>query len=106
MQIFNLMTCSAPPHTWSTSLMGGCSQAWLVLGLLFLLVMILRRQTDDGIMAGVSYNVFGAGILGLGVAIVLATLFGQARWEFLGLVGIAIGGFGLGLIGIGEGGSE
>ena len=101
------MTCSAPANTWSTAILGGCSQAWLVLGFLFILLMILRRQTDDGILAGTSFNVIGAGVLGLGAAIVLITLFGQPKWEFLGgIIGMAAGGFGLGLLGFGSGGGE
>jgi small-conductance mechanosensitive channel len=95
---YNLMTCQGG-SAWATGIFGGCSISWLILGALFLLIMILRRQTEEGILSGVSYNVFGAGIAGLGAAIVLTTLFGQPRWELLGgLVGIAVGGFCIGLI--------
>lgn len=104
--IYNLMTCVAPKGgAWSTGIMGGCSIAWLVLGLLFILIMALRRQCEDGILQGTGYNVFGAGILGLGTAIVLTTFFGVPKWEFLGgIAGIGLGGFGLGLIGLDSGG--
>lgn len=108
MQIFNIMTCSSPPHTWGTGIMSGCSQAWLAIAFVFILVLILRRQSDDGILAGTSYNVIGAGVVGVGAAILLITFFGAAKWAILGgLGGIALGGFGLGLLGIGgDGGSE
>ena len=100
MIFFNLMTCSSPPNTWGTGIMSGCSQSWLILMVIFLLVMILRRQTEDGFLSGVGFNVIGAGVLGIGAAIVLTTLFGQPRWELLaGLVGVGIGGFGLALFG-------
>jgi small-conductance mechanosensitive channel len=98
---YNILSCQGGP-AWATGIMGGCSISWLILGALFILIMILRRQTEDGILQGVPYNVFGAGVAGLGAAIVLTTIFGQPRWELLaGLAGIGIGGFGLGFIGIG-----
>lgn len=100
---YNLMSCSGGP-AWATGIMGGCSISWLIIALLFLLIMALKRQTEDGILAGVNYNVIGAGVLGIGSAIVLTTIFGQPRWELLGgLVGIGVGGFGLGFF---TGGSE
>jgi hypothetical protein len=107
MIFYNIMTCQAPIHgVWKNGLMGSCSQAWLVLGLLFILVMVLKRQCEDGILQGTGFNVFGAGGLGLIAAIVLTTLFGQPRWEFIGgIAGIILGGFGLGLIGLGNDGS-
>lgn len=105
--IYNIMTCAAPPGTWSTSILGGCSQAWLILGAIFILVMIMRRQTDDGILAGTNFSALGAGIVGLGAALILVTLFGAPKWEFLGgIVGIAAGGFGFALLGIGTGGGS
>ena len=105
MEIYNIMTCKGPD--WSTAIMGGCSQAWLVLGLIFLLVMVMRRQTDDGILAGTNYSAIGAGVIGLGTAIALITFFGAPKWEFVGgIVGILIGGFGLGFLGIGTDGGE
>jgi small-conductance mechanosensitive channel len=92
------MTCKGG-DAWGTGIMGGCSIAWLILAALFILIMVLRRQTDDGILQGVQYNVLGAGIFGLGAAVVLATIFGQPRWELLaGLIGIGVGGFCIGLI--------
>jgi len=105
--LYNIMTCIGPPGGWNIGFMGGCSIAWLVLGFLFLLLMAIKRQTDDGVLQGTSFNVLAAGIAGLGAALVLVTLFGQPKWEFLGgIVGIAAGGFGIGLITGDGGGSE
>ena len=104
MTLFNPMSCSG----WvSTSLMGGCSQTWLVFAFLTIIVMVMRRQTDDGILAGVPFFFPGAIVgaaLGWGILVMLT---GMAKWALLaGLGGLALGGFVLGYIGIGGGGSE
>jgi hypothetical protein len=75
-----------------------------VLWALAILVMVLRRQTEDGVMQGLPFNFIGACIVGGLAAVILVTLTGQPRWELVaGLGGIAFGGFGLGLIGLGGG---
>jgi len=94
---YNMMTCQG--GDWTMTVLGGCSQAWLVLVLVVFLVLILKRQCADGILAGTAYNFFGALILGAGLTIILTTLMGEARWSLLaGLIGVAVGGFGGGLI--------
>ena len=104
--VYNIMTCQGGP-AWSTGLMGGCSISWLVVGFIFLLVMVIRRQADDGVLAGTNYSAIGAGIIGLGAAITLITLFGAPKWGFLGgIIGIALGGFGGAFLGFGGGGGE
>jgi len=103
MAIYNLMTCSG---TWSTKILGGCSQGWLVLAFIFLLAMIIRKQTDDGALSGVPYNVIGGVGGGLLTAIIIITFTGAAKWGFLGGIGgIIVGGFLLGII-FGDGGGE
>ena len=104
--LYNMMTCIGGP-AWRTGLMGGCSISWLILGFIFILGMVIRRQTDDGIMSGVNYSVIGALVLGLGAAITLITIFGAPKWGFLGgIVGLALGGFVAPFFGLGGGGSE
>ncbi len=104
--VYNLMTCEG--SSWTMSILGGCSMAWLCIAILFFLTIILRRQCDDGILAGQSFNFIGALIGGLGVAVLLITLTGSARWALLaGIAGIAAGGFLVGMfIGGESGGSE
>ena len=106
MMLYSIMTCSSPPHTWGSGLMSGCSIAWLSLALLLLIILMIRRQTDDGILAGTPFFFPGALVGGMGIALILITLFGEARWGLLGgLGGMILGGFGLEFIGLG-GGSE
>lgn len=92
------MTCEG----WGAagfSLLGACSMAWIVIAILVFLALIARRQAEDGILAGMGYNIFGAMGVGLGAAIVIITLFGNSVWALIfGVVGIAAGGFGIGLI--------
>jgi len=101
MNTFNLMTCAG----WkNAAIFGGCSQAWLIVGAIFILGMIMKRQTDDGILAGTSYNWLAGMALGIIACILLITFFGEARWGMLGgIVGLALGGFGAAFIGLGDG---
>lgn len=89
-----MMTCSG----WSgAAFLGGCSMAWLGFAIMVFLILILRRQCDDGILAGTGFNFIGAIIGGGGGYILLTTLTGDARWAILtGIVGVAIGGWVLG----------
>lgn len=104
--MYNMMTCEG--SDWTLSVLGGCSQAWLILVIIFMLILVLRRQCADGVFAGMAFNFWGAIVLGLGASILLTTLFGEAKWSLLaGLVGTGIGGFGLGLVfGGSEGGED
>lgn len=97
MALYNLMTCQG--GDWTMSILGGCSQAWLVFIVVVFLALVLRRQCADGLLAGTAFNFLGAIILGVVGAVLLTTLFGEARWSLLaGLGGLALGGFGGGLI--------
>ena len=98
MELYNLMTCQGP--TWSLKdILGGCSVAWIGVVITLFLAAVLRKQTDDGVLSGTGYNAIGAFALGVGLNILVVSLTGEARWGLLaGLVGIAAGGFGLGLI--------
>jgi hypothetical protein len=104
MVLYNIMSCSGfADH----GILGSCSQSWLVLALMFLIAAIIRRQTDDGVLSGTPFFFPGALIAGIGLPILAITLFGQAKYAFLaGLIGIAIGGFGIAFMGISGGGSE
>lgn len=96
MAFYNMMTCEGPD--WTMSVLGGCSQAWFIFVIVLLLVLMLRRQCNDGILSGTAFSFYGALILGLGGAVALTTITGSPRWSLLaGLVGIAIGGFVLGM---------
>ena len=72
-----------------------------------MILLILRRQTSDGVLSGTSFNFIGSAVAGVIATITLITIFGAAKWGFLGgLAGIALGGFGLGLLGLGDGSGE
>jgi hypothetical protein len=101
--MYNMMTCEG----LGTSILGGCSMAWFGLALVLFLALILRRQCDDGFLAGTGYNAIAAFIIGLGAYIVLTSMFGSPRWALLGgIIGVAVGGFGLGMIMDTAGGGE
>lgn len=93
---YNMMTCTG--GDWTFSVLGACSMAWMSFALLVFLILIIRRQTDDGFLAGVGFNFIGALVGGLGGHIVLTTLFGSARWAMLGgFAGLIVGGFVIGM---------
>ena len=95
--MYNMMTCQG--GDWTMSILGGCSQAWLVFVVVVFLVLVLRRQCADGLLAGTAFNFIGGMALGVIGVILLTTLMGEARWSLLaGLVGVAVGGFGGGMI--------
>lgn len=88
--IYNLMTCSG----LGLSALSACSLGWFSVAIVFLLALVIRRQADDGIIAGTPFNLIGALVLGLGLDIGVITLTGSVRWALvLGLVGLAIGGY-------------
>lgn len=95
--MYNMMTCQGPD--WSMAILGGCSQAWIVFIIVLFLVLVVRRQCDDGLFAGTAFNFWLAIVVGLGGLVLLITLTGEAKWGFLaGLIGVGVGGFGGGLI--------
>jgi len=92
-----MMTCQG----WGTSgftILGECSLAWIGFVIIFFLCMVLKRQTNDGILSGTNFNVPGAFILGLGANVIITAITGSVRWSFLaGLAGVAVGGFIIGI---------
>lgn len=96
-----MMSCSG--QGWSMSILGDCSMAWISFAIVLFLVMIARRQCTDGILAGTGFNTIGAFVLGLGLNILTISIFGSARWGLLaGVLGVAIGGYVLGMFFGGE----
>ena len=103
MILYNPMTCS----NMSMSLLGDCSMAWFSFAIVLFMALILRRQCDDGILSGTGFNIYGAFALGLGANLIATFLTGSARWSLLsGVLGIAIGGYVLGLFMDTTGGEE
>lgn len=97
--VVNLMTCEG-----FTGNFLACGMAWLQIAIVFFVVMILRRQCDDGVLSGTGFNWIAAMVAGIGIDLLLVTIFGNAAIGLIaGLIGVAVGGFGLGFFG---GGSE
>ena len=91
--MYSIMSCSG----WGsegTALLGACAMSWLSFVVIVFLAMILKRQCDDGILAGTGYNLAGALGGGIGVGLIITTFFGSALWSMmLGIAGVIIGGF-------------
>ena len=103
--VYNMMQCSG----WigGMSFFGDCTMAWVSLVIIVFLAMVLRRQCEDGFLAGTGFNVFGAFGLGIGLNILLTALTGSARWSLLaGIVGVIAGGYVIGLVFDTTGGGE
>lgn len=101
MAIYNIMSCEG----FDTGILGGCSMAWFSVAITFFLAMVLRRQSED--LLGMQFNLPGALGAGLGLNILITTLTGSVRWSLLaGILGVAIGGFVLGLFFEGGGGGD
>lgn len=93
--MYNMMTCQGPG--WTFAVFGDCSIAWASFIIVLFLILVLKRQCEDGVLAGTGFNFFGAIVGGLGANIVLTTLTGAARWSLIGgIAGVALGGFLLG----------
>ena len=90
---YNLMTCG----NLSMSILGSCSMGWFSFAIVLFIGLILRRQCEDGILAGTGFNFIAAMALGLLGNIIAMTLTGEARWSLLaGILGLAAGGFAIG----------
>ena len=99
--IRNMMSCTG----FETGVMGPCSQAWLIMGLLFLIVIVSRKQIED--FLGWDYNLLGGFIGAFAPYLILVTLFGWIKWGLLaGLVGSFVGGMMIGQVLGGGGGSD
>jgi len=95
--MYNLMSCSG--WTNGLSFLGPCSLSWLSIAFVVFLCLILRRQCEDGVLSGMGFNIIGSFIGGLGGSLLVITVFGSARWSLLiGVLGIAIGGFVVGMV--------
>ena len=106
MTIYNLMTMenfTSPGSNFSVAWIA----SWVSLLIVFYVGFILRKQTDEGFLAGTNFNVIGAIIVGLALDIVLITFTGSPAWGLLaGIGGLAAGGFGIGAIAPGESSGE
>ena len=101
---YNMMTCAG--GDWAMSVMGGCSMAWISFAVIVFLILIARRQADDGFLAGRGFSFIGAIVGGLGANILITILTGAARWSLLGgILGVIVGGFVVGMF-FGDGGYE
>jgi len=90
-----MMTC----QNLGLSALGPCSMAWFAFAIVFMLGLVVRRQCEDGLFTGTGFNFIAAMGLGLAGTVVAITLTGEPRWGLLaGILGLAAGGFGLGLI--------
>lgn len=91
MDLCNIMTGSGCGSNLNWSLL------WLTLVILAFLLLILKKQCEEGILSGTGFN-FPAAIVGTTIsALLLIILTGSARWTLLaGAIGLAIGGFLLG----------
>lgn len=95
MTIYNMMTMSG----WGTGFQIGWIMSWISLVIVFFIGFILKKQCDEGFLAGTNYNVIGALVVGLLADIALVTFTGSPAWGLLaGLGGIALGGFVVGMI--------
>jgi hypothetical protein len=91
--VYNMLSCEG----WGeegTAVLGACSLAWFSFAIILMVGLVLRRQCEDGVLAGTGFSFVGALIGGLGANFLLTTLFGSVRWSLIGgVVGLAIGGF-------------
>ena len=94
--VYNMMTCTG--GDWTFAVLGDCSMAWISFAVIVFLILISRRQAEDGFLAGTGYNFIGALVGGIGGSVIATTLLGSARWSMLaGIVGIIVGGFVVGM---------
>jgi len=100
---FDFMTCSGFQIYGDNVGTSSCNMAWTMCVIAFMLVvflaLIVNRQAKDGVLSGMGYNVVGAIALGVILFYITTSIWGDARFSLIGgILGIAIGGFGLGLI--------
>lgn len=106
MNTWNIMTCQGKGWTLS-QILGDCSLSWFSIAIVIFAALILRRQCEDGFLSGMQYNVFGALAGGIIADVLIVTFTGSPRWGLLGgIVGLAVGGFLLGLVWDQAGGEE
>jgi len=96
--MYNMMTCGGWGEA-GMSFLGPCSMAWVGLVIVAFLIMVMRRQCEDGFLAGTGFNIYGAILFGAGANILITAISGSARWSMLaGIVGVIAGGYVFGLI--------
>ena len=97
---YNIITCGG--SGWVTkvgSYIGGssCISSRIGLVILFFIIAITRKWGGEEL--GLDFNFLFALILGLIPYLIVITLFGNYKLAmFIGIVGMLIGGYGLGLI--------
>lgn len=92
--MYDMMTCGG----LGTSVLGPCSLSWFAFAIVLMLGLVLRRQCQDGIFSGTGYNAIAALGLGLVLTYLTVSLTGEPRWGLLaGFVGLAVGGFLIGM---------
>jgi len=94
--MYNMMSCTGWGKS-GISFLGPCSQAWIGLVIIAFLIMVARRQSEDGFLSGTGFNIFGAIGFGVGANLLVTAFIGAARWSMLaGVLGVVAGGFGVG----------
>jgi hypothetical protein len=96
----NIFTCAG----FGDDLFGGCSMAWLGIGVLFFIVALLRKWGGEEM--GLPFN-FTFGLVGAYVPyLIVIMIFGSFKWALLaGILGIGVIGFGLSIL-TGGGGED
>lgn len=78
-----------------------CSIVWIIWIMIFFAGAMLRKQINDNL--SVSFSLIGATVVGIILQIVVLYIpwIGGVKWSILGaIVGILIGGFGGGMVGM------
>lgn len=98
---YDFFTCSGFQVYGDITKSAQCNFAWTLcvaaMMITIFLALIINRQCKDGILSGQRYNVVGAIALGFIGFYLFTSIWGQARLSLVGgILGIALGGFGLG----------
>lgn len=104
--VYNLLSCGGFDTSGFMDFGGACMSSRLGIVLLFFIIAIVRKWGGEEM--GFNFNFLFALILGLFPYIIIITIFGSMKIAFLiGLVGMLIGGYGVGMFfGGDEGGWE
>jgi len=100
MKIYNMFSCEG----FDQSFFGGCSMVWLAGVILFFVAAICRKYLGEEM--DIPFNFYISLALGYLVYFIAVAFTGSFKWGLgLGLIGMAIGGFGAPYF-MGEGSSE
>ncbi|HUS49567.1 MAG TPA: hypothetical protein VMZ91_05345 [Candidatus Paceibacterota bacterium] len=96
--VYNMFTCGG----FGFDILGGCSIAWFVMFIVFMLALIISRQISEYDV--MPFNRIGALVGGILPSFLIITLSGNFKFVFLGgLVGLfALGYFASFFLGDGE----